>query len=127
MIKKLLGITDEQLVKKSNLYGYLFSAIVGGLLSILGIGIFFYYYSDTHEKIIELNYKYINYLEKVYEQVNDENLPHIIDTYRSNIKLIDNIPDEIGVFLFMFGITLIVNFILFLQLRNKTIATKNDS
>ncbi len=80
-----------------------------------------------NEKIIELNYKYINYLEKVYEQVNDENLPHIIDAYRSNIKLIDNIPDEIGVFLFMFGITLIVNFILFLQLRNKTIATKNDS
>jgi hypothetical protein len=124
MIKKILSITDEQLAKKSSLYTYLFSVVLGGLFTIVGIVIFFFHFSDTHKKMIHEDSRYIEYLEKVYDQVNDENLLYIIDSYKTNANLIHELPELIGYFLFFLGVTLLANFFLFLELRKKSIKRK---
>lgn len=124
MIKKLLGINNEQLVKKSNYYGYLFTAFLGGLLIIAGIAMIVYQYSNTHKNIIEKNYSYIKHLKTISNDINDETLPNIINFYEANVDLVDEHFRQNGLFFILLGSMFLVNFILYSQLRSKVIDKK---
>ena len=124
MIKKLLGINDEQLEKKSNYYGYLFTALLGGLMIIAGITMIAYQYSDIHKNIIQKDYSYVNHLKKISNELNDETLPYVINAYEANINLVDERFRQDGLFFFLLGTMFLVNFILYSQLRSRVVSKK---
>ena len=119
MMKKILGIDDKSIVKKSTYYGYLLGAIFGFLGIISGIFLFIFKYSNTYQIIYTHQNNDIKYLESLSKETQNINLLNIAEQYKLDIDLINDMFINFSGLIFILGFTLITNFILFKQLKNK--------
>ena len=124
MIKKLLGISDKSIIRKSTYYGYFINAIFGFIAIFTAIGMFIFKYTDVYKKILIFQNGNIQYLQSISEKTNDVELLSASTQCLLNLSFINDIYMIFSILLFILGFVLILNFILFKELRNSKINKK---
>jgi len=124
MIKKLLGIDEKSIVKKSTYYIYFVGAIFGSIGILTSIGIFIFKYSDLSKNILISQYENIQYLESISEKTHDLNLLSASTQCLLNLNFLNDIYINFAILLLILGFVLISNFILFKEFQNSKIDKK---
>jgi len=118
MIEKIFGLSDKSIMKKSNYYVYLFSALLGMIVIIIAIGFFIFQSSDTYQGIALMHNSNMEYLTSLSQTLDDKKLLNIAEAYKSNAEaLTEQFQIFSGLLLFL-GFGFILNFVLFKKLRN---------
>jgi len=121
MIKKLCGLSDKSIVKKSTYYAYLFGAIFGVIAIISGIGALIFRYTDTYKGMVLYQYENVKYLKSLSQEIKDERVLNVSELYKINLDLITEIYQNTCFVFIGLGLLSIMIFILFNELRTKVI------
>ena len=121
MIKKLCGLSDKSIVKKSTYYAYLFGAIFGVIAIISGIGALIFRYTDTYKGMVLYQYENVKYLKSLSQEIKDERVLNVSELYKINLDLITEIYQNTCFVFIGLGLLSIIIFILFNELRTKVI------
>jgi len=121
MIEKIWGLSDKQIVKKSNYYAYIFGAIFGFISILIGIGALLFKYSDTYKKIISYENSNIEYIKLCSLNIDNQVLNNISQDYSTILDTQMATYQSFAGLIMLMGTIFISNFILYRKLRNMLI------
>ena len=126
MIKKLCGLSDKSIVKKSTYYAYLFGAIFGVMAIISGIGTLIFRYTDTYKGMVHYQYENVKYLKSLSQEIKDERVSNVSELYKINLDFITEIYQNTCFVFIGLGLLSIMIMILFNELRNKVLYKEKE-